>query len=91
MLVHQHRQAEPADFGDPGRGIRIVFMIAGDEISAVARFQIGQRRGVRRKLHDAAIDQVARHGDHVRIQRIDHVYDGLQVAALDRRSDMDVA
>ena len=36
VLVHQHGQAEAAQFSDPGAGAGIIFVVAGDEKHAVA-------------------------------------------------------
>ena len=91
VLVQQNAQPQSAQLGHPRRGTRIVFMIAGDEIGAVARGQPRHRLGVPRKLRDAAVDQVAGHGDHVGFEIVHRVDDRRNIVALDRRSDVDVA
>ena len=45
----------------------------------------------RASCRDAAVHQVAGHGDHVRLQTVHRIDDSVQVLALDRRADVDVA
>ena len=91
VLVHQHPQPHAAEFRDPGRGARIVFMVARHQIHAMRRAQLAQRAGLRGQLFDAAVDHVAGDGDEVRRFLVDRVHDGLHVALLDGGADVDVA
>ena len=66
-------------------------MVAGDEESAVPRREPRQRLGVPGKLSHAAVDEVAGDGDHVRAESVHRIDDPLEVIALDRRADVEVA
>ncbi len=66
-------------------------MVAGHQVHAEGRAQLAQRAGLRRQLLDAAVHHVAGDGDDVGRQLVDRVDDGLHVAPLDRRPDVDVA
>ena len=90
MLVHQDGQAQAPHLGDPLERAGIIFMVAGDEIDAVTGAQSRQWRSMRGEALHAAIDQVARHGNGVGVERIDLVDDGVQISALDGRADVHV-
>jgi len=91
MLVQQHRQPQAPQLVDPGRGARIVFMVAGHEKRAVARTQVGQRRHLRGQLVHPAIDQVAGDRHHIGLQRVDTVHNAAHIALPDGRPDMHIA
>ncbi|CUI34011.1 Uncharacterised protein [Achromobacter xylosoxidans] len=66
-------------------------MVAGHQVGAEGRAQLAQRAGLGRQLLDTAIHHVAGDRDHVRRQFVDGVDDGLHIASLDGRADVDIA
>ena len=66
-------------------------MVAGDEEAALLRAQAGERRDVIGELGHRAIDQVAGDRDPVAVEAVHGLDDRLDVLALDRRPDRDVA
>src|SRR5690348_16185084 len=79
VLVHQHAQAQPPELCRPRRLARVVLMITGDEVRAIPCAEPPQRRGMARKVAYRTIDDVAGHGDEVRLEVVYSVYDGIDV------------
>src|SRR6185369_7624230 len=91
VAVVQATQSDPLEFTHPGRRTGVVLVVAGHHIAAMPAAQAAERRGMGAQVLDAAIDHVAGYGDQIGIELIDAVDDGLDVFALDRGPDMNVA
>ena len=66
-------------------------MISCDEVSAVTRRKARQRLRMAGKLLDTSVHQIAGNGDHVGVELVHGVDDRVEIAALDRRPDVNVA
>ena len=91
MAIVQPAQADTLEFADPGRRARIIFVVAGDHITPMPAKHAAKRRGMRAQLLDAAVDHITGNHDQISVQRIDAVDNGLDVVALDRWPDVNVA
>ena len=91
VFVHEYAQSEPAKLGDPTAHPRVVLVISGDKVSPVTCRQPCQGLCVPRQLLDGAVYQVAGDGNHVRLEIVHRIDNRVDVAALDRRPDVDVA
>jgi len=89
--VAQRPPAEALDAGDPGVRARIVIVVAGDEVDAVGRAQLGQGRDLGGEVADAAVDEVAGDGDQVRGERTASLHQMSREAAVEQRADVQVA
>ena len=75
-LVAQHAHAERRDRAHPAVGARVVVVVAGHEVDAVAAAQAREGRDLVRQQLDLAVDEIAGHGDEVRRERV-HARDEL--------------
>ena len=91
VLVHQDAQPQAAQRRDPGVRARVVLVVAGHEIGAVARGELRQRRHVRAQLGHAAVDQIAGDGHDVGVEQVDRPHDRLDVAVPDGGAHVHVA
>src|SRR3546814_1689493 len=91
VFIEQHAQPKTAAFVQPGVDAVVVLVIAGDVIAAVPRTQLRQRRDMTAQPIDVAVDDVAGQRNQIGIESVDAPDDRIEIAALDRRSDMNVA
>ena len=87
----QAAQPDALEFEHPGRRPGVILVVAGHHVAAVAGAQTAQRCGMGAQLRDAAVDHIASNGDQIGVELIDAVDNGLDVGALDRRPDVNVA
>ena len=91
VLVHQHLHAQAPQLVYPRVGTRIIFMVAGHKIGAVARRQPGQWRHMAGQLFHAAVHQIAGNRHQIHPQRIHRRNDALQITVLDGWPHVNVA
>ena len=91
MLIQEHTQSQSPQLPRPGGCSRVVLMVARHKVRPMAGDEPRERSYVRPQLLHASVYQVPCHRDHVGGQCVDGVDDGLDIVALDRCADMDVA
>ena len=91
MLVLEKGNAQPGDLLHPLAGAPVVFVVPGDEEDAVRRAKPGQRLDRVAEIFDIAVDQVAGDRDRIGVQPVGPIDQRLDEAALDCRSDVNVA
>src|SRR3546814_12245540 len=88
VFHEQHAHARTAAFVQSVVDAEGVLVIAGDVIAAVPRTQLRQRRDMTAQPIDVAVDDVAGQRNQIGIESVDAPDDRIEIAALDRRSDM---
>ncbi len=67
VLVVQHGEPQPRHLGGPRGAPVVVLVVAGDVVDAERRAQPGQRRHLLAQRAHAAVHQISRHRDDVRL------------------------